>query len=85
LSAKCHLRPSLRRKKVASHFAVTDEPPYGTRCRERALSTTSRRDTRLCFEVKLIRNLPNRPGALSIFIGLIGLLLVVGSLAVTWE
>jgi hypothetical protein len=32
----CHLRPSLRRKKAESLFTVSDEPPYGTRCRERA-------------------------------------------------
>jgi hypothetical protein len=35
------LRQSLRRKKVAVYFAISDEPPYGARCRERALSTTS--------------------------------------------
>jgi hypothetical protein len=39
--AKCHLRPSPRRKKAESLFIVSDEPPYGSRCRERATPTTS--------------------------------------------
>ena len=35
---QCQSRPSLRRQKTAGFSAVSDEPPYGTRCRERAPS-----------------------------------------------
>jgi hypothetical protein len=42
--AMCQSRPSLRRRKAKCLFAVSDEAPYGTRCRVRALFTASRDD-----------------------------------------
>jgi hypothetical protein len=38
----CQSRPSLHGGKSSGHFAVSDEPPYDTRCRKRGASITSK-------------------------------------------
>jgi len=40
------------RQKASEFSAVSDEPPYGTQCRERAPSTTSKGDSLACGSLK---------------------------------